>query len=64
MAISVCPNCRTKVELGKDPILGQLFTCSSCRSELELVWLDPPELDWPWEYPEDEELIYEDMDFE
>jgi hypothetical protein len=34
--------------------MGQRFTCRSCNTEVEVVWLDPVELDWP--YDEDDEV--------
>jgi lysine biosynthesis protein LysW len=29
------------------PRLGQRVVCKSCKAEVEVVWLDPLELDWP-----------------
>jgi len=43
--------------------MGQIFKCQSCSSELEIVSLDPVELDWPYdedEFDEDEEPDYEE----
>jgi lysine biosynthesis protein LysW len=42
-----------------------LLTCAECGAELELVWLDPLELDWPFiddDWDEEEEVysLYED----
>ena len=31
---------------------------------MELVWLAPPELDWPWTYDDDETLIYDDLNID
>ncbi len=44
-----CPSCHTSLILTW-PELGQRITCHSCTAELEIVWLNPVELDWP---PED-----------
>jgi hypothetical protein len=40
-----------------------MVTCSRCDAELEVVWLDPVELDWPFidDY-DDEEDYYDDED--
>ena len=55
-----CPSCGSKVNLGPKPKMGQRTVCSACDTELEVVWLDPVELDWP--YDEDDE--YDDYDEE
>jgi lysine biosynthesis protein LysW len=58
-----CPSCGYKVIVGSHPRLGQLLKCQSCSSELEVVSLDPVELDWPYdedEFDEDEESDYEE----
>ena len=41
--------------------VGRQVTCANCDSELEVVWLDPLELDWPMLDLDDEE---EDDDFD
>jgi hypothetical protein len=43
------------VNLGAKSNLRQYFTCGSCVSEFELVWLDPNELDWPFDDSDDED---------
>jgi lysine biosynthesis protein LysW len=53
-----CPACGAKVILGLKPRLGQRFLCKECKTEVEVVWLDPIELDWP--YDDDEE--YDEAD--
>ena len=59
-----CPSCGYKVIVGSNPRLGQLIKCQSCSSELEVVSLDPVELDWPYDEDEfdeeDDELDYEE----
>jgi alpha-aminoadipate carrier protein LysW len=42
-----CPQCGNEISVGSQPRIGQPVTCSNCNSELEVVWLDPLELDWP-----------------
>jgi hypothetical protein len=34
--------------------IGLQVTCKSCDTELEVVWLDPLELDWPMDEYEGE----------
>jgi hypothetical protein len=64
MTISICPNCKAKVVLGSMPKYGDRYDCFECETILELVWLDPPELDWPWTYNDDETMIYDDMNID
>ena len=47
-----CPVCAGEVELPGDPIEGELFECSECASELEILGLAPVVLG---EAPETEE---------
>jgi uncharacterized paraquat-inducible protein A len=61
MAVASCPDCEWEVYLGAQPKEGQRVTCPSCKAALEVVDLDPPELDWAfdgfepdWD-PDDEE---------
>jgi lysine biosynthesis protein LysW len=49
-----CPSCKAKVDLGLRPRLGQRFKCKECHTEVEVVWLDPVELDWPYDDDDDE----------
>ena len=61
MSAAECPNCDLLINLGSKPFMGKLFVCPTCRTESEIVWLDPPELDIPWDYSvEEEEYDYDD----
>lgn len=63
MVKAECPACGSKIEVGAKPRLGQKVLCSDCDAELEVVWLDPVELDWP--YDEDDDYgDYDDEDFD
>ncbi len=55
MGAAKCPSCGKLIELGRTPRMGQKIRCFDCSSRLEVVWLDPLELDWP-------EAEYEDLD--
>ena len=48
MPTSVCPKCTEKVfvDAGRDQ--GEILSCDECEAKLELVGLDPIELD-PYE---------------
>lgn len=53
---AACPSCNATVTVKGTPKIGVHVTCKSCDTELEIVWLDPLELDWPMdEYEEDVE---------
>lgn len=49
-----CPSCGKEIKLFSNPKVGQQVVCKACDAELEVVWLEPLELDW----------YYEDDDFE
>ena len=60
MQIASCPFCEASVKVSGAPKMGQRVVCHSCKTELEVVWLNPLELDWPMdEYDGEEELEYE-----
>ena len=42
-----CPQCEKDVAVGSHPAIGKVVRCDGCRVELEIVQLDPIELDWP-----------------
>lgn len=47
-----CPECGADVSLPDDVMEGEIVQCAECGMELEVVSLDPPELDLA---PEEEE---------
>lgn len=53
-AVAICPDCDAEVNLGADPRLGQKITCPNCEVELEVVSLDPLELNWDVSESDDE----------
>jgi len=44
--------------------MGKRVVCPVCHTELEVVWLDPVELDWPYDDDEDDYDEYEDSDYD
>jgi hypothetical protein len=44
--ISFCLDCEGEVDLGPDPKVGQRVKCPCRKVELEVVNLEPLELDW------------------
>ncbi len=57
MAAAECPSCGAMLEVGRKPKIGQTVRCFDCDTRLEIVWLDPVELDWP---AEEYEMDYEE----
>ena len=45
-----CPECENWLTLPKDAIEGERVTCPGCGEKLEVINLDPPDLDYAgWE---------------
>jgi lysine biosynthesis protein LysW len=57
-----CPACHAKVHVGGKPRMGQKVKCRSCDAELEVVWLEPLELDWAYDEDEFEDEYDEDYE--
>lgn len=45
MPSTICPECQGRIFVGASSEQGSIFTCEDCDSNLELVGLDPVELD-------------------
>ncbi len=58
MATAFCPACDEEVKLSGKPKIGQTLTCPHCGEELQVIEVDPVELDWAY-YDEDD---YDDYD--
>ena len=56
-----CPSCGGNVNVGHKPLIGQRFICQACKTELQVTWLDPVELDWPFDEDDDDD-DYDDDD--
>lgn len=52
--IAFCPECDSRLRL-RTVRLGQRITCRECDTALEVVELNPIELDWAFEEPLEEE---------
>ena len=48
-----CPVCANVIEFDEDTIEGELIECFDCGTELEVVSVDPPELEPAPESEED-----------
>ena len=73
MSYAECPNCDQLVQVNPKPRIGQKVECKFCKTMLEVSWLDPIELDWPYrprnadhdgyDDSEDEDLEFEEEDY-
>ena len=62
MTFAECISCGSEVKFSVQPKMGQLVTCPDCSADLEVVWLDPVELDWPFDdedFEDDDEYDYD-----
>ena len=60
MAVAECIACGSDIKFSAEPKMGLLVTCPSCDAELEIVWLDPLELDWPFDESDFDDDDYDD----
>ena len=59
MPTGTCPECEADVHVDTDADKGDIIVCEECGTELEVVGLDPVELDIV-EEEEDEDEDYEE----
>ena len=59
MPLAVCPECEAEIHVDEDLDKGDNLRCIECEAKLEVVGLDPVELDLVVDDPEDD---YEDED--
>jgi len=50
--VAECPECAAEVSLPADVVEGEIVPCPECGLELEVITVDPPQLDLA---PEEEE---------
>jgi lysine biosynthesis protein LysW len=54
-ATARCPDCEQEIQLWPLLQVGEELTCPHCETELEVISLDPTELDWAYIPPADDE---------
>lgn len=54
VATARCPGCGRTVKLGAQPSESQRLGCPHCGDHLEIINLEPPELDWAFDDSEPE----------
>lgn len=57
MPLATCPECDTEIHVDEDVDKGETMSCEECEAKLEVVGLDPIELDvvMPNEEEDDDE---------
>lgn len=53
MPIAVCPECEAEIHVDEEVDKGDLLDCEECDAKLEVVGLDPIELDLAADEDED-----------
>lgn len=60
-----CPGCDERLRIEGTPTLGQRIYCDVCEDDLEVVSVEPLEVDWVYASDDDDEdWEYEDDDDE
>lgn len=59
MPRTFCPNCDAVISV-KQPRTGSTVKCGNCDTELEVISMDPFEVDFPLDYGEDGDDAWED----
>lgn len=54
MAKAYCPNCDAAV-IKDNPRVGAMITCRECETELEIISINPFEVDFPFDYGDEDE---------
>jgi alpha-aminoadipate carrier protein LysW len=55
VAVATCPDCGEQVAVRSRIRLGQDVVCPNCDAELEVVGMEPLELDWAYDDEYDDE---------
>ena len=62
MPLAACPECEAEIHVDEDVDKGERIRCEECEAMLEVVGLDPIELDLAPQDDEDEGYDDEDED--
>ena len=54
MPSAYCPDCDEKITLS-NPRVGQKLLCPYCESEVEVIGIDPLDLDWAYDMSYDDD---------
>ncbi len=59
-----CPDCDETIRPRTTPRIGQKITCSTCDAELEVVGINPLELEWAIDDDWDDDFDDDDGDWD
>ncbi|MGD2206910.1 MAG: hypothetical protein PVH17_09035 [Anaerolineae bacterium] len=62
MTSTFCPDCDEKIVLNIKPQEGQKLSCPHCDADLEVISVNPLELDWAYDWDWDDDEDFEDDD--
>jgi hypothetical protein len=51
--IGTCPSCGLSIRLSGRVVIRRELTCPACNDELQVIEVNPVELDWLYDYDED-----------
>ena len=63
MPVGTCPDCEAEVHVDTDADKGDTVTCDECATQLEIVGLDPVELDIAEEDADDDADLDEEDEY-
>ena len=63
MVSAYCPDCDGRIPFNPHAFVGQTVTCPYCDTDLEVIGVDPVELDWAYDYSWDETEEEEEEDY-
>jgi lysine biosynthesis protein LysW len=49
MVMAICPACEAQINIQGQVEMGQSVVCPQCAEDLEVIDIDPLELDWAYE---------------
>ena len=58
--IKFCLDCDHEIDLGPNPKVEQRVTCPHCGVTLEIINIDPLELDWVYDGPVMSRKVFDD----
>ena len=64
ITVARCPDCKQRIEIRPFLRVGDALVCPHCEADLEVVDLNPVELDWAYIPPADEDEEWDDWDDE
>ncbi len=62
MSHALCPDCDQEIMLDRVTV-GQTLTCPHCDAQLEVINVDPLELDWAYAWNWEEEEKDQESDY-